>query len=197
MEVTALEAIADATARSSETESAGGMNVKLLKGFLGATLVIASLFGAGCTGVTTSVSTGGLGTEDLHFATKENGPEVSDKRFKKGEVVWMEFKITGFKQADDDNVWVQEDLDVIGPDGKSILKKENLLDFHEKAPKGAGNVSASNNITLPKDSAPGAYNVKISLRDKVGGGSATVNTGFEVIDAGGSPAPEGAAPAPK
>lgn len=164
--------------------------MKQLKGFLGTTLVIASLFGVGCTGVTTSVSTGGLGTEELHFAAKEGGPEVSDKKFKKGDVVWMEFKITGFKQAEDDNVWVQEDIDVTGPDGKSIVKKENLLDLHQKAPKGADNVSASNNISLPKDSLPGAYNVKISLRDKVGGGSSTVNTGFEVVDEGGSPAPK-------
>ena len=170
--------------------------MNLLKGFVGTALVVVSLMGAGCT-VTTSVSTGGLGAEELHFATKEGGPEVSDKKFKKGEVVWMEFKVTGFKQADDDNVWVQEDIDVTGPDGKSVLKKENLLDLHQKAPKGANNVSASNNITLPKGSPVGAYNVKISLRDKVGGGSSTVNTAFEVTDGGAAPAPEGGSPAPK
>lgn len=74
----------------------------------------------------------------------------------------------------------QEDLDVSGPDGKSILHKENILDLHQKTDKGADNVHATNDITLPKPPAAGTYALKITLRDKIGNGTQTNNSTFVV-----------------
>jgi len=138
------------------------------------------LLAGGCT-TSSSVSTGGLEAKNMKFsASKDAKDERSDARFKKGETVYVLFDVNGFKQADDDNIWVQQDLDVTGPDGKSVLKKENILDMHEKAPKGADNLNANNEIKLPDAAGPGAYKVTISLRDKIGNGTSTNTTNFTV-----------------
>lgn len=137
------------------------------------------ILAGGCT--STSVSTGGLEAKNLKFSGSQDAKdERSDSKFKKGEKVFVLFDIEGFKQADDDNVWVQEDLDVAGPDGKSIMKRENLLELHQKAPKGTNTMNAHNDITLPDAAGPGEYKVTISLRDKVGGGTSTNTTTFTV-----------------
>ena len=136
------------------------------------------LWAVGCQNVTTTVSTGELKADNMKMAASKGGEERSNRTFKKGETVWVSFDIKGFKQADDGNIWVQEDIDVTAPDGKSILHKDNVLDFHQKADKGADNLQANNDITLPQAAGPGSYAVKISLRDKIGSGTSTVNSTF-------------------
>jgi hypothetical protein len=137
------------------------------------------LLAGGCSSSTSSSGTG-LRADDLKMAAEKNGANRGDHKFKKGEVVWLQFKVMGFKQADDGNVWVQQDLDVTAPDGKNILHKDNILDFHQVAPKGADSVDASNDITLPPGAPSGEYKVSIALRDKVWGGNATSNFSFTV-----------------
>lgn len=137
------------------------------------------LLATGCT-VTTTTGTGTLRSDNVKMGTSKDGEDRSDHKFKKGETVWLAFDIKGFKQADDGDVWVQEDLDVTAPDGKSILHKENILDLHQKADKGAANVHATNEISLPKPPVAGTYTLKITLRDKIGNGTQTSNSTFVV-----------------
>lgn len=145
-----------------------------------AMLCLALIVATGCT--STSVSTGGLKTENLKFAAAKDGPVKSDRKFKKSEPVWILFDVQGFQQKDDDTVQVQQDLEVTGPDGKSILKKENILDVNQKFPRGTNNLNANNEVTLPKDAPVGDYKAVISLRDKVGGGTATLTESFSITE---------------
>jgi hypothetical protein len=153
--------------------------MKQLRNAALACLALLIFIAGGCT-FSTSTTTTGLKADDIEMAAEKAGAARSDHKFKKGETVWLRFNIEGFKQAADNDVWVQQDLDVTAPDGKNILHKDNILDLHQKAEKGASNVTATNEISLPATSAAGEYKVKVTLRDKIGEGTATHNFTFTV-----------------
>ena len=149
-----------------------------MKQLLVCTVALACIATAGCDFVTTTISTGGLSVSDTKMSLAKGGADVSSRKFKKDGPIFVQFTVKGIKQSDDDQVWIQQDLLLVGPDGKEVLKKENMLDMHEKAPKGTNLGNFSNTIDLPNNAVVGQYKVTLSVRDKVSGGTATTNLAF-------------------
>jgi hypothetical protein len=149
-----------------------------MKKLLPAMLASVLIFIAGCDNVT--VSQGGLSVEDPIMSVSENGPAAADRKFQKGVPIFIKLTVKGIKQADDTQVWVQQDLAVNGPDGKSVLNKENMVDLHSKAPEGTNQVTLNNDLTLPADAPAGAYEATVSVRDKVSGGTTKTTLKFTV-----------------
>ena len=151
-----------------------------MKKFLSAVLASAFVFSAGCDNVT--VSKGGLSVADVSMALNQEGPAVTERKFKRGVPTFILFTITGIKQADDDQVWVQQDLAVEGPDGKNVFSKENMVDLHSKADKGSNQATFNNKLTLPEDTPLGAYTASIKVRDKISGGTTSTTLKFTLED---------------
>lgn len=84
--------------------------------------------------------------------------------------------VKGIKQADDSQIWVQQDLAVNGPNGGAVLNKENMVDLHSKAPAGTNQVTFNNDLNLPV----GAYEATISVHDKISGGITKTTLKFTV-----------------
>lgn len=145
---------------------------------LAAMLALALLFTAGCDSVT--VSSGGLSVDDVGMALNENRPAVTDRKFQRGVPTFILFTIKGIKQADDDQVWIQQDLAVDGPDGKSVLSKENMLEIHAKADKGSNLAKFNNKLTPPEDAPVGTYKASIKVLDKNSGGRASTTLTFTI-----------------
>jgi hypothetical protein len=153
-------------------------------------LAATALLVTGCT-VSTSTSTGSLSVEDLKFSSTKDGSQVrSDATFKPGEVVYILFKVKGFKNDDQGKAHVQEDLIVKGPDGKEVLNQKNLLDFNDK---GGDTLNLDNNLNVPPTFPTGTYSVTIALRDVNGGGTYNHNGSFKLEGApvGGAAPPAG------
>lgn len=147
-----------------------------MKKFVSAVLASAFMFSAGCDNVT--VSKGALSVSDVSMALNQEGPAVADRKFKRGVPTFILFTVTGIKQADDNQVWVQQDLAVEGPDGKTVFSKENMLDLNSKADKGTNQATFNNKLTLPEDALLGAYTASINVRDKISSGTTSTKLKF-------------------
>ena len=118
----------------------------------------------------------GLSAKDAVFAEVNEAGKlvpVTDSVFERGDkiaLVMMEVKT--FKLGEDGKHWMDMDMEVTGPDGEVVLSGEGI--FGEK-----GHIVLQNGIaknpygTFPStlDNEPGEYRIKVTIKDRVGGGS--------------------------
>jgi hypothetical protein len=133
----------------------------------------------GCQETSTSF---GLEIEDTVLAKKEAGTwqPVKEAKFKKGDEIGLVLlNVKGFKKGKDGLNRIDLDVQVKGPDGEIILEKKNILGE-------AGHVNLKNNIaespvgsfsTTPELES-GKYTIKVTIKDKIGGGSASTSKSF-------------------
>ena len=161
------------------------------------TILVSLGLAMACVGCTITTSSGALTTKNVRFATTEKGETVrSNATFKPGETAWILFDVASFKKDPAGKAHVQEDLVVLGPDGKEVLNKKNLLDFNEDA-KGGDVLNLNNHLDLPAGFPGGSYSITMTIRDVVGNSTTTTNTKMTVEGAPaptGTPAPETPAP---
>ncbi|MET0553341.1 MAG: hypothetical protein ABW221_09910, partial [Vicinamibacteria bacterium] len=93
--------------------------------------------------------------------------------------VTLRIQVTGFKvrpQGDQYAIELAEDVETTGPDGALVegLTRSDVERFagSTSLAKGAF-ASFTTNLTMDAQSAPGSYSVKLTVRDLVGGGSAS------------------------
>ena len=149
-----------------------------MKKLISALLASVFILTAGCDNV--AVSKGGLSVDDVIMSVSENGPAATGNKFQRGVPIFIKLTVKDIKQADDAQVWVQQDLEVKGPDGAAVLNKENMVDLHSKAPEGTNLVTVKNDLSLPADAPVGAYEASISVRDKISGGTTKTTIKFTV-----------------
>lgn len=147
--------------------------------FLG--IILASLLMMlGCQ-VETSTSFG-LEIQDSVLAKKEadGWQPVSDEAFKKGDVVGLVLmNVKGFEKGDDGLNKMDLDVKVKGPNSEVILDKKDMLEA-------AGHVDLENNIakspvgsfSTSSEMESGKYTIKVTIRDEIGGGSASKSKSF-------------------
>ncbi|MBI3926094.1 MAG: hypothetical protein HY319_11175, partial [Armatimonadetes bacterium] len=123
---------------------------------------------------------GALQLAEVRFAEAQEGPDRENSTFAGDEDVWVLFSLTGFEQKEDGGVWIQEDLQVLDPDGTPILDEKNLLDFQEPVDPGLDAIPAHNQITLPEGAAAGDYTVHMVVRDQLAGTSVEQKKTFKV-----------------
>lgn len=132
-------------------------------------------------------------TEDFKFCDGERGAEKES--FKDSETVWIYFKVKGFKKNENGDIWLQEDLKVRDSSGIVIIDKPNILDLKKEKSKTCNLINTNNYIELSPVVRPGKTTVQITLRDKIGGGSKTIEKTFTILDTVQKP-PEVSEPAP-
>jgi hypothetical protein len=133
--------------------------------------------------ISTSVSTG-LSFEKTTMAKKVDSAwsEVTDKKFAKGDNIGLLLlNVSGFKKGDDGLNNMNIDVEVTDPDGKVIASSTDILGD-------AGKVDLPDNIAktpigtyqTTADMASGTYKIKVTVNDKISGGSATATETFEL-----------------
>jgi len=100
--------------------------------------------------------------------------------------VTIRIQVTGFKVRPEGSVYaidLAEDVETIGPDGIVIegLSRPDVERFagNTSLPTGAF-ASFTTNLTMDPNSVPGAYTVKLTVRDLVGGGQASHTASIDV-----------------
>lgn len=99
--------------------------------------------------------------------------------FKDLATIYLSFEVTDFTRKKDGIVWIQEDVQLTGPDGKVLewssslgeVKKfaiQNYLDINKKLTKKIKVIPLSNTLTLPSGLASGEYKLLVTIRDKIG-----------------------------
>ena len=144
-------------------------------------IVLASFLMMGGCQLETSTSSG-LEIQDTVLAKKEADlwQPVPEAIFKKGDTIGIVLlNVKGFKKGDDGLNWLDIDVEVKDPANELILDEKDILGE-------AGHVNLVDNIakspvgyfTTPLESASGKYLLKVTIKDKVGGGEASVSKSF-------------------
>jgi hypothetical protein len=101
--------------------------------------------------------------------------------FKQGDVVHLVLiNVRGFQAGEDGRHWYDMDVKVTGPDGHVVLSGQDVLGEagHVALPDGVADTPYAN---MSSTGAPlGKYIFTITIRDKIGGASATVSREFVI-----------------
>ena len=114
-------------------------------------------------------------------------PLAVDKRREGGTLrVTIRIQVTGFKVRPQGSLFaieLAEDVETIGPDGVVIegLSRPDVERFAGNTSLATGAfASFTTNLTMDPKSVPGAYTVKLTVRDLVGGGQATHTAAIDI-----------------
>jgi hypothetical protein len=137
--------------------------------FVSGLLLGALLFS--CSGSGGRITSYGLSAKDLVISHEKDGPAGESRTFYPGDKIYIKFSLSDYKLDSDGNLWIQEDLAMIDPNGESVLKRQNLIDDRVPPPDGAKSIPVDNTITLFDTAQPGKHTIEINVRDKIGGGA--------------------------
>ncbi len=104
----------------------------------------------------------------------------TDNTFTRGQTIYFVLVNVGkFTQDKDGLCWFDMDMQLIGPDGKVLLEKKDILGNEGHAAL-KDDIAASPHITFTttKDMQPGTYKFKLTIYDKIGKGSASESATF-------------------
>ncbi|NOZ86274.1 MAG: hypothetical protein GXP49_08395 [Deltaproteobacteria bacterium] len=109
----------------------------------------------------------GLSIEDVTFKAGIAARERPGRNFKAGELIWVSFTVKGF--GHDEIVWLEQDLEVVGPNGKIVYKQPNASRFKVSWDEEMDQAFIRNNIKLSPGSPKGEYKAVIIIRDRITG----------------------------
>ncbi len=105
---------------------------------------------------------------------------TKEKIFRTGDLVFAYFKVQGFAQSPLKEIYLVQDLQVEGPDGKVILNQPEIVKFNKTLEEETPSIVFANNIKLPKGSPPGKYRAIFTIRDQVAGTQFSFDEHFEL-----------------
>ena len=100
--------------------------------------------------------------------------------YRAGDMVWVKFYITGFKYGEQNSIDASYDVEVLNPDGTSLMKKEDAAMEKSSAYYPQPYIPGSFNLTLKTTMAQHVYTVVITAHDAVGNQTATAKLKFQV-----------------
>lgn len=88
-----------------------------------------------------------------------------------GQPIYVGCIISGFAKDNRGFVNLRVDLEVIGPDGKTVLRQDGFAAYDRKPEPGRGTVMANSlgNLNIESSDPPGTYAIKATVTDLVSG----------------------------
>jgi hypothetical protein len=134
-----------------------------------------------------------LSAVNIQLHDYEDGPPIpAGQAFRPSETVYLSFQVSGFQATEDDHIQLSYEIVAADPAKRPLgLSKTGKIEA-ELAPedKKKGKFwmpKVRFQIQLPITPAPGVYNIRIHLDDKIDGAKHTVDVPFHVEAAGVAP----------
>ena len=128
----------------------------------------------------TSAST--ISIQKFRLAGGEKKPTERKQKFKVKESIWILFDVVGLTQKENGEIWIEQDLEVVDPTGRPVLRKPRIIDFHNRLKKQITRLPLNNTINLPAKEQRGIYKIKINVRDNLALNSTTYVGTFQLVD---------------
>ena len=120
-----------------------------------------------------------LGVQQLEYANTRNGPWFSRRFFAPKRPIHVRYKVTGFAVSPDNEVWVEQDWAVLDVEGNVLVSQQNVVVEQEKSFYPPRFLRTVFELAL-EDPQPGAYTLRIVIRDRVSGQSTSHDSEFSV-----------------
>lgn len=109
----------------------------------------------------------GFRAEGLGFARSADGPWTSTRYFALHDPVYVHFKVVGFDVSSDKRIWVEQDWTVLDEQGRVVIHEQNAVDQQTQDFYPPRFLNTNFQVLLD-DPQPGAYTLRIALRDRIG-----------------------------
>ncbi len=121
-----------------------------------------------------------LAIRNFAFSRQEDGDPLETPAYRRGDVLWASFDMTGYRSADKNRIGVEYDLMVQNAEGKPVFRqaepaREEGSSFYRRR-----YVHAIFSLNLEKGLAPGAYTIVLTARDLIGSQSVESRHTFTV-----------------
>ncbi|HVW08554.1 MAG TPA: hypothetical protein VHC90_08230 [Bryobacteraceae bacterium] len=97
-----------------------------------------------------------------------------------GDTIWVRFYMVGYKTGEQNSIDCSYDVELLGPDGASIMKKEDAAMEKSTAYYPQPYIPGIFNLTLKPTTPKAAYTVVITAHDNVGNQTATAQSKYQV-----------------
>jgi len=115
--------------------------------------------------------------QQVEFARSEDGPWATSRYFALRDPIFVRFKIVGFQVSESNRVSVAQDWAVLNGDGKVLVAADDAAHSQTDSPYPPRFLDTNFHLEL-QDPKPGAYTLRITIRDLVGDQTATIDAPF-------------------
>jgi hypothetical protein len=124
---------------------------------------------------------GVLAVRELNFyRDQEDTTALITPSFRAGDVVWVKFYITGYKHGEQNSIDTSYDVELFGPDGTSIMNKEDAAMEKSTAYYPQPYIPGIFNLSLKSTMTHNTYTLVITAHDNVGNQTAKATSKFQV-----------------
>jgi hypothetical protein len=114
------------------------------------------------------------------FRRQEDTTPLITPVFRAGDMLWVKFYIAGYKYGEQNAIDCSYDVELLGPDGASIMKQEDAAMEKSTAYYPQPYIPAVFNLTLKSTTPPAAYTVVVTAHDALGNQTATAQSKYQV-----------------
>ncbi|MBI4460563.1 MAG: hypothetical protein HY648_10965 [Acidobacteria bacterium] len=120
-----------------------------------------------------------LQVQQLEYGTSAEGPWFSHGFFAPGDTIRVQYKVTGFRISEENEVWVEHDWTVLDSEGNVVVSQTNAAVEKRKSFYAPRFLSTGFDIRL-QDPIPGEYTLRVAVRDQIGEQEASSESTFTI-----------------
>jgi hypothetical protein len=122
-----------------------------------------------------------LAVRELNFyRNQDDSTALITPSYRAGDIVWVKFYITGYKYGEQNSIDASYDVELLGPDGASVMKKEDAAMEKSMAFYPQPYISGIFNLSLKSTMSHNVYTLVITAHDNMGKQTATATSKFQV-----------------
>jgi hypothetical protein len=122
-----------------------------------------------------------LAVRELNFyRNQDDTTALITPSYRAGDIVWVKFYITGYKYGEQNSIDASYDMELLGPDGTSIIKKEDAAMEKSMAYYPQPYIPGIFNLSLKSTMSHNVYTLVITAHDAMGKQTATATSKFQV-----------------
>ncbi len=122
-----------------------------------------------------------LQMNEFYFAAGADPTAIrADGVFRRGDLIFLFFKVSGFQKNESGGVSLSEGVEVIDPAGKRVYRSPDTTSFTQAVSPGTQSILFANQINLLPNSPLGNYRLMITLQDGLNGTRAVFEKTFSL-----------------
>jgi hypothetical protein len=118
-----------------------------------------------------------IDVQQLQYSISESGPWSPQRYFAPADTVWVQYKLVGYAVSPENQVWVEQDWQVLDPEGKTVIQQPNALVENSNNFYPPRFLAATFSLKLDKPK-PGQYILRIDIRDRISEQTASFESPF-------------------